>query len=136
LLNLSHCKIYLGKSSYYAQIALLIYASALLLLFYSSCFFALKILIALILWFQLLRILNDPRPYPDYVMLTYNKTGWVLLVKNNQEIFYERARIVIDAGLFFLLELSEGKKRNYLVIFFDQLNDDSYRLLNITQKIK
>jgi hypothetical protein len=111
------------------------YASALLMLFYSSCFFVLKILIIFFLVAKLLQILINPRPYPDYQMLSYNKTGWCLHDQNQQELLYEKAVIVIDAGLFFLLRLTEAKKSKYLVVFFDQIDEESYRLLNIMQKI-
>ncbi len=80
-------------------------------------------------------ILIDPRPYPDYQMLSYSKSGWLLHAQNGQELFYEKADLVIDAGLFFLLRLTENKKSKYLVVFFDQINRESYRFLNIMQKI-
>lgn len=136
MLNLSGYRISLGKSSYYAQISLLIYAGALLVMTHSSWFFAFKLVVVLFLLQQMLRIIYDPRPYPHYSMLSYTKSGWLLHENNKEPKSYEKARIVIEAGLFFLLELTEDNQRKYLVVFFDQINVESYRLLNIMQKIK
>jgi hypothetical protein len=136
LLNLSNYKISLGKSSYYARFVLLIYILALVLEFYSAIFFPLKMLLALLLLAQGLRIVKNPRPYPKYLMLTYNAKNWLLHELSEKTINYDSLRIVIDAGLFFLLELSRAQKRKYLVVFSDQNDRECYRLLNIIEKIK
>lgn len=134
LLNLSNHRILLGKSRCYARLAFLIYLSSLFLLFYASGMAVLKIFLALCLILQLARILKNPRPYPKYQMLSYSNMGWLIHDKFNHQIPFESTRIVIDAGLFFLLELSQASKRRYLVVFFDQLSNDSYRFLNIKEK--
>ncbi|MBA2650649.1 MAG: hypothetical protein H0U73_00055 [Tatlockia sp.] len=135
MLNLSKQKIPLGKSSYYARFVLFIYASAAFLLLNSACCLALKLLIVFFLLVNLFQILNNPVPYPDYLMLSYHQDGWFIHAQNEQDIFYEKGEIVIDTGLFFLLRLTLGKRHKYLVIFFDQLDNLSYRLLRIQQKI-
>ena len=136
MLNISGYRISLGKSSYYAQIALLIHACAFLVLANSSWIFACKLIALIFLLQQMWQILHNPRPYPRYSMLSYNKSGWLLHENNKEPKSYENARIVIEAGLFFLFELSQNNQRKYLVIFFDQINEECYRLLNIIQKIK
>ncbi|WP_058504666.1 hypothetical protein [Legionella nautarum] len=60
----------------------------------------------------------------------------MLLDKYQQILNYDKARVVIDTGLFFLLELSGGSKKKLVVIFLDQIDPHSYRLLNIIKATK
>jgi hypothetical protein len=110
LLNLSDCRITLGKSFVYLRVALLIYSSSLIVLGYSACFLAGKIIIGALLLFQLLRIINNPRPNPNYSMLSYNKAGWLLHDNQDQQSPYDKLRVVINTGIFVLLELSTKKR--------------------------
>jgi hypothetical protein len=95
---------------------------------------AIKLLLAACLILQLARILKNPKPYPDYMMLSYSNLGWLIHDKCNHQIPFEKVRVVVDAGLFFLLELSQESSRRYLVLFFDQLSNESYRFLHIKEK--
>lgn len=152
MLNLSACKIQLtASSSYYARLTCLIYCSAFLLLFYSACPIGLKVVVAVYLLIKLTAILSNPIPYPQYQKLEYNK-GWVLVNQLNpnkqanksQQETYAKARVVIDVGLFFLLELQNKpmekekylKSKKLMVIFLDQIDQHSYRLLKIINKIE
>ncbi|MFV0819591.1 protein YgfX [Legionella micdadei] len=135
LLNLSECNITLGRSVYYLKLALLIYLSALMLLFYSSCIPFLKVATTFLLLLQFVRIFNNPQPNPNYLMLSYRE-HWVLLDKFHQEQAYEKGRVVINTGLFFLFELIDKRKKKLIVIFRDQIDEHSYRLLAIIEKIQ
>ncbi|MBA2656881.1 MAG: hypothetical protein H0U70_07825 [Tatlockia sp.] len=135
MLNLLDLKIPLGKSSYYARFAILIYASSVLLLVNSACYLVLKVLITVFLLVKLHRILSNPIPYHEYSMLRYSKKGWILERHDAAKLYFEKTEMVIDTGLFFLLRLIQVKKVKYLVVFSDQLNEENYRLLNIQQKI-
>lgn len=135
MLNLSECRITLGRSTHYAKLALLIHLSAILLLAYSSFILLLKIAVTAFLLWQLIRIFNNPLPYPNYVMLTYHER-WVLHGKDHQERIYEKGRVVVSIGLFFLFELSGKNKKKLIVIFRDQIEEHSYRLLGIIEKIQ
>lgn len=130
MLNLSDCKIELGSSNDYAKLVLLIYLSSFLLLLYSACPLFLKITISFLLLVKCFRIISQPLPQPNYLMLSY-KGQWMLLDKDQQTLSYDKARVVIDTGLFFLLELSGGSRKKLIVIFLDQIEPHSYRLLNI-----
>ncbi|KTC93722.1 MULTISPECIES: protein YgfX [Legionella] len=130
MLNLLDCKIKLARSTDYAKLVLLIYLSSSLLLFYSACPLFLKITISLLLLAKCFRIITHPIPHPNYLMLSY-KEQWLLLDKNQQTLSYDKARVVIDTGLFFLLELSGGARKKLIVIFLDQIDEHNYRLLNI-----
>ena len=85
---------------------------------------------------QLIRIINNPIPNPHYSMLSYKSQKWFLHDIDDQPIPFERARVVINTGLFFLLELSISSKRKFIVIFSDQIANDDCRLLNIIEKIR
>ncbi|CDZ78258.1 hypothetical protein BN59_02568 [Legionella massiliensis] len=136
MLNLLQQRIVLGKSRFYMKLSLLISASALILLYYSSCWLPLKILLGFILVFQLIRIYKNPIPYPEYSGISYGADGWTIHTQNEQELFYERGRVIIDTGLFILLELSLGQKRKRIVLFLDQISNDFYRSLKIKEKIQ
>jgi hypothetical protein len=84
---------------------------------------------------QLIRIINNPKPNPNYSMLSYNKAGWLLHDNQDQQSSYDRLRIVINTGFFVLLELSTKKHRKLIVIFSDQLTENTYRALSILEKI-
>ncbi len=126
---------YLGKSLNYARFAVILYGFALFLLFFSSLFTILKIILSFFLLAKLAMVLTNPKPQPEFSMLSFNGAGWSLNGSDQQELIYEKAEIILDVGLFFLLALTEGKKRRYLVIFFDQIDKDFFRFLNIMQKI-
>lgn len=113
----------------------MIYASSLLTLFYAACFPIVKIVIAVYLCLQLIKILRNPIPYPGYLMISYRLKSWILYERSGKQRVYEKARIVIETGLFFLLELRQGWKKRYIVVFFDQIKGDSYRELNILIKL-
>ncbi len=135
MLNLSDCTINFGKSSHYARLALVIYTCALLLVFYSAFSLLLKIMIMSLLLLQSGRVIYNPIPHPDYLTLIYKTNEWILYDKRNQSVSYNKMRIIIDTGFFFLLELKNERSHKILVIFSDQLTTSVYRLLNIIEKI-
>ncbi len=67
-------------------------------------------------------------------MLSYEQ-GWVLYDNDGRQSIYDKARVVIDAGFFVLLELKNDREVKCIVIFSDQVDADSYRLFNIIVKI-
>lgn len=50
------------------------------------------------------------------------------------KISYEKHRVILDVGLFFLLEVRKDGFRKVFVIFFDQLTADEYRLLKFIEQ--
>ncbi|WP_131777710.1 hypothetical protein [Legionella fairfieldensis] len=81
------------------------------------------------------RVIYNPIPHPDYLTLIYKTNEWILYDKRNQSVSYNKMRIIIDTGFFFLLELKNERSHKILVIFSDQLTTSVYRLLNIIEKI-
>lgn len=87
------------------------------------------------LFLELIRIITNPIPHPNYTMISYNKTGWLLYDKKHQEIPVNTVRLVINTSLFILLELQIENRSKYITIFSDQITEDNSRLLNIVAKI-
>ena len=135
MLNTLSCKISLDRSPCYAKIALLIFLFSLVLLFNSSFIWPLKAFLAALLSLQLMATIIKPIPHPKYKLISQDKRGWLLHSINGKEMIFNKVRIIIDTGLFFLLELSTEEKSQILVIFLDQISEDNYRLLNINTKI-
>ena len=134
MLNLSNWTIEFKQSAYYARLILVIYVSTFTVLIYSSVIFQLKILVFILLAIHLVRIINNPNPYPNYLALTYKDDAW-LLATSKKLLIYEKGRVLIDTGLFFILELRSANRRKLIVIFVDQLNINNYRSLKIIEKI-
>ncbi|WP_420795301.1 protein YgfX [Legionella brunensis] len=128
----SNYTISFGKSFNFLRVATLIYSSAFLLLFHSTWQVWLKLLLTIPLVFQLIRIFYNPIPYAKYLKLTYHNKEWQLYERNaSTPLHYEKVRIVINTGLFFLLELRKANKRKVFVIFADQISNSTFRDLKI-----
>ncbi|WP_420844634.1 protein YgfX [Legionella cardiaca] len=134
MLSSSNCTIKFGKSSYFLRIALLIYFCAFLLIVYSEWALWLKLLTCIPLSLEFLYIIKNPVPYTNYLQLSHNNQKWFLHTNNTTIMSYDRIRIIINAGLFFLLELENITSRKMLVIFTDQVSADTYRHLKIKEK--
>lgn len=108
----------------------LVYLAALFILWLSSFFFVFKLLISLLLaGFFVLRIVYSSSPYPVPVQLVAAQEKWVLTLKNQQPEIYDHYKIMLDAGLFFLLRLSSAQQTRVLTVFFDQISAEDYRVI-------
>ncbi|WP_370447923.1 protein YgfX [Legionella hackeliae] len=124
------------KSQYFLRIVLLVYSCAFLIVY--NCFWPLylKLLTEILLSIQLLRILRDPRPYSQYSQLTYANNRWSLHKEGySTPLVYQRMRIIIDPGLFLLMELKNEKRSQLLIIFSDQTEPLIYKTLKLHEKI-
>jgi hypothetical protein len=125
----------LGKSVDYLKLALLIYLSAIVALYYSACPLLLKLLGFALLLLQLLRIALHPIP-SSCSFLIYTNGHWLLHDEHAQQKVYAKIRLVISTGLFFLVEFSGEKQwKRSIVIFVDQINENDHRLLKIIGRI-
>ena len=136
MLNLSRCTIVFTRSENYLRLSLIIYFFALVMVCTSAFWLFFKLLFSLILLGQLLSIWHQPFPTSTYTHLDYFMNEWSLTHKNGQQFFYDRHRIMLDAGFFFLLELTEENHKKILVVFFDQLKKDDYRILKLVEKLR
>lgn len=66
--------------------------------------------------------------------LSFFDDKWTVYDDNNRSQCYERHRIMLEVGIFFLLELSSESQRKTVVVFFDQLSSDDYRLLCLMER--
>lgn len=73
-------------------------------------------------------------PNPNYSSLSYVNETWLLQTTANQQLLFNRIRVILDLDFFFLLELREGQRKKRLVIFSDQLSNPCYRSLRIIEK--
>lgn len=48
---------------------------------------------------------------------------------------FDKMKVILDAGIFFLLHLSSSERQRVIVIFFDQIDPNDYRTLRIVEKI-
>lgn len=74
-------------------------------------------------------------PAPQVKQLAFICDHWMLEDKQGRHFRFEQHRIVIDLGLFFLLQL-RGKKKKTMLIFSDQLNASTYRVLKILERVR
>lgn len=94
-----------------------------------------KLLCDLMLIFSMVYIVKNPRPYQRFQQLDYVSSQWILTSKAGDRQQFDRHRVLLDVGIFFLLYLSSAENAQVLVIFFDQISAEDYRSLRILEKI-
>jgi hypothetical protein len=135
LLNSFNCTINLGKSFIFLRVVLLIYSLATFMVVWSAWAIWLKLLCVLALVGMSLATCYKPTPYPHYSKLVYQHKKWFLYeAKDNYSQCFEGLRLVLNIGLFFMLELKSEGKTQILLIFHDQIPPDMYRNLRIHEK--
>ena len=92
-------------------------------------------LFSFVLLFQWVVIWKNPTPQPRYLSLEYLNKKWFLIQKEEPTELFTQHRVLIEAGLFFVLHLSSEDSRKTVVVFFDQISPDNYRALRILEKI-
>ncbi|WP_408606922.1 protein YgfX [Legionella lansingensis] len=112
----------------------MIYVFALMVIFSSDWILWLKLLISVLFILFTLRLLLKPYPYPNYSMLSYEHGKWLLHVKQGSPLKYDRVRVIINTGLFLLVQLIGENRIKLLIIFADQITNDEYRYLKIKEK--
>lgn len=117
----------------YTRFALTLYLFTITVLFYSSVMLIFKVSAVILLTFNLFQIIRNPFPHPDYLALSYDGTNWILQT-NKDSLIYENACVLVNSGLFILLELNIAKQKKMIVIFSDQFSNDDKRLIRITEK--
>lgn len=131
-----NCTVSLGESKVFVRVGIIIYALAAWMLLTSGLATSVKLLFLLLLMLFNFYIIKHPYPMPGYRQLNFQQSRWYLLNKQGAWEIYLNHRVILEAGLFFLLELKNLQKRQVLVIFFDQLPLEQYRMIRILQKIE
>lgn len=75
-----------------------------------------------------------PVPYQQYEKIVFTNKVWLLYPQQGEPLTYEKIRIIVSVGLFFVLELSNNGYSKRFVIFSDQITNEVYRYLKINEK--
>ena len=125
---------------------LMIFSLAMIWLLISDQWLVVKALGCVWIMMQLCYLYHNPQPHPNLVTLTGHNGAdahWILRDKHGKEQIFMRHKCLIETGIFFLLELSSDTDqpsstkltskvaKQTIVIFFDQLTTNEYRLLRI-----
>lgn len=110
-------------------------AIAVILVLASGLPFSIKLAATLMLFAAVYYCIRQPSPHPQFRLLVYDGSQWILTDNQDNTVFFERHRVIFETGLFFVLELRQEKRYQLLVIFFDQMVEDQYRVLKIIEKI-
>lgn len=89
----------------------------------------------LLLLHVLCTIIFNQSQFIPFKKLIFQSGKWLLLDKHGQDFIYEKHRVILEAGIFFLLELSNDDEQKTIVIFFDQIAADDYRSLKLIEKV-
>lgn len=135
MLNISGGMLLLGKSRVFIRFLILINSFTMWMIYQSGFSVFIKITLAACLLFQLIRLLREQTRALPWKRLVYQNGQWFLHRQSSTEGPFDKHRILLEAGIFFLLQLSDDKKRTLLVVFFDQLDADDYRSLRLLEKI-
>jgi hypothetical protein len=104
------------------------------MVYLSGCWLLFKWVFLSILLRQLWTIWHTPYPTP-YRQLDYFMKEWQLEDKDGNIAKFEKQRILLSAGFFFLLELKEKKCKKILIVFRDQIQKEDLRVLKLIEKV-
>lgn|SRR3990167_4702933 len=85
---------------------------------------------------QLRYLWRNPYPHPQLAALMMQDAAdarWLLLYKHGGQQIFMQHKCLIEMGLFFLLELSSETDKKLMVVFFDQLAVNDYKLLCVLE---
>jgi hypothetical protein len=113
----------------------LLQAFAIGMMYYSDLSILIKLGVSLLLLTHLVSFLFDRKQVLPYEKLVFHQNEWLLYNRDQIEGPYQTHRILLEAGIFFLLQLRLDQKQRLVVIFFDQIEADEYRTLRILEKM-
>lgn len=132
-MQLSNVHVQLDNSYIFLRVALLTYSFCFLILIHTEWDWVLKLFITFLLVFKIFQISLQPKPYPNYLSLSYDPPLWVLKMKKNKKISFQNANILMDCGLFFLLKLESSRSSRILIIFSDQISKSAFRFIKLNK---
>lgn len=104
----------IGKSGFYMPIAIALVMACVVHLFF---------------------LYRNPAPYPAIKKLWVRMGEYHLIEQDGRVHIYESAVVLLRCGVFFLLHLQGAEGSRTLVLFFDQIPADAFRLLCFLEKI-
>lgn len=93
-----------------------------------------KFIIGLGFLLLLIWIMIKPSAVLKLKQLSFFDDKWTVYEHNHHSQSYEKHRIMLELGIFFLIEFSSESQRKTVVIFFDQLSAEDYRLLHLIER--
>lgn len=104
------------------------------MLWYSGTPLLIQILLSLWLAWQLITIGRNPTPQPQLANLYFIRDHWLLETINTEPIIYQKHKVLIQTGVFFLLYLY-GERNKIIVVFYDQLTPTMFRSLKVIERV-
>lgn len=143
MLNLSGKSIPLIKSTHFIRLTLVLHSFAIFMVWCTSLTIYLKASIAFYLAYRLYDILFKPKvaQYLPFEKIDFQAKKWIVHNKEGSALVYDKIAVILEAGVFFLLELSNTQDssnritRKVVMIFFDQITKEDYRILRLLEKI-
>lgn len=135
MLNLSNGTITLVKSRHFIRVALFVHIYAIYILWCSALPSIGKGMLTFCLLIILARFFCNSSLGIPFKKLDLQSGKWFLYDTNDAQYIYERHRIIIEMGIFFLIELSNSDEKKTKVVFFDQLPAEDYRTLKLLEKM-
>lgn len=136
MFHLSECTIEFYDSRAYCRLMWTLHVMAICLLANSGLPGWAKGLLISGMLVESLRVYRFPKPYPAFERLHIREGACILMLKNQAVVQYTHCRVLVNCGLFFLLELSAQDATRVLVIFFDHIELDCYRTICFLEKIQ
>ncbi len=133
MLALSGFTITFSQSKDYLRCALVLHVLAIIVVLLSALPLGFKLLFILIVMVCFIDIIRSKTPLPRYHQLSYHPGYWLLHETHGAQHQYEQVSIGFDGGLFLLLILSGLGAKKTLVVFYDQMTPEHYRVLKFIQ---
>lgn len=136
MFSLSECVIEFQTSPIYRRLMLTLYSMAVFLMLASGLPVWLKGVLTGCMLMMSIHVYRQGRPYPQFDVLSIRAGACLLTFRNKTVEEYMQCRVLVNCGLFFLLELSALESRRVIVIFFDHIDMDCYRTICFLEKIQ
>lgn len=130
------CAIDFKPSIVYRRSLFLLYGFTIWMVLQAAFPLVLKLVLTIWLIAQCCKAYRIASPCTPYQRLIYFMDEWVLIDAKQIRHDFDQHRILLDAGLFFILELSRPQEKRRLMIFHDQLPFEKYRRLRLLQKLR
>lgn len=131
MFNLSDFNLEPGFSRHYFRLSLIIHGFALYILWLSDFSTLIQVLVSIGLVYQM-----SVKPALPFMKLEYRDKNWLLWEKETAVTRFQTFHILLDTGLFFIIQFKSGRKRKKRVIFYDQIEIEAYRNLRRFEKIQ
>ena len=136
------------------RFAIVLHGFAIFMIWSTSFAILIKSIVAIFLIYRLLVIVFPSNTSQSKILekLDFQTKKWILWNKDGSFVMYDKIAVIVEAGIFFLLEFSNTsntsntkdnpsprttlrEKKPVHMIFFDQMTKEEYRILRLLEKI-